>query len=171
MLNPVFVVVTSLSRGRGRGRNKSRGRGRNSSRGGRSSSPADVAGRGQNQNTSQPSGHRFDKSKIQCHYCKKIGHYAYECRKNQYDQGKQNQNQLTNTNTSSSTMLMACTSPIECNTIQEIPCDTWYLDSGCSNNMYGNLNLFSSLDNSVQTDVTLGNNVQSLFWEKILLVF
>ena len=37
---------------------------------------------------------------------------------------------------------------------------TWYLDSGCRNHITGNLNLFSSLENSVQTDVTLGNNVQ-----------
>ena len=36
----------------------------------------------------------------------------------------------------------------------------WYLDSGCSNHMTSNLNFFSSLDNSVKTDVTLGNNVQ-----------
>ena len=56
--------------------------------------------------------------------------------------------------------LMASTSPIECNVVQESPHDIWYLDSGCSNHMTGTLNLFSSLDNSVQTDVTLGNNVQ-----------
>ena len=37
---------------------------------------------------------------------------------------------------------------------------TWYLDSGCSNHITGKLNLFSGLDNSVKTDVTLGNNVQ-----------
>ena len=57
-------------------------------------------------------------------------------------------------------MLMASTSPIECNFVQESPHDIWYLDLGCNNHMSGNLNLFSSLDNSVQTDVTLGNNVQ-----------
>ena len=55
---------------------------------------------------------------------------------------------------------MASTSPLECNVVQEIPHDIWYLDSGCSNHMTSNLNLFSSLDNSVQTNVTLGNNVQ-----------
>ena len=33
------------------------------------------------------------------------------------------------------------------------------LDSGCSNHINGNLNLFSSLENLVKTDVTLGNNV------------
>ena len=119
-----------------------------------------VVGRGKNQNPSKPTGHSFDKSKIHCHYCNKFGHYAYECRKKKNNQGKQSQNQSTNTSISSSAMLMACASPIECNTIQESPCDIWYLDSGCLNHTTGNLNLFSSLDNSVQTDVTLGNNVQ-----------
>ena len=57
-------------------------------------------------------------------------------------------------------MMMERASLIECNTIQESPSDIWYLDSGRSNHMIGNLNLFSSLDNSVQTDVTLGNNDQ-----------
>ena len=35
-----------------------------------------------------------------------------------------------------------------------------YLDSGCNNHMTSNLNLFSSLNNSIQIDVTIGNNVQ-----------
>ena len=56
-------------------------------------------------------------------------------------------------------MLIASTSPLECNAVQESPHDIWYLDSGCSNHMTGNLNLFSSVDNSVQADI-LGNNVQ-----------
>ena len=55
---------------------------------------------------------------------------------------------------------MASTSPIECNVVQESPHGIWYVDSRCSDHMTGNLNLFSSLDNLVQTDVTLGNNVQ-----------
>jgi hypothetical protein len=36
-------------------------RGRSSSRGGHSSSPGNIGGRGQNPNTSQPSNHKFDK--------------------------------------------------------------------------------------------------------------
>ena len=55
---------------------------------------------------------------------------------------------------------MAYASPLECNTIQESPHDIWYLDSGYNNHMNGNLNLFSRLDHSVQTHVTLRNNVQ-----------
>ena len=57
-------------------------------------------------------------------------------------------------------MLMAYASPIECNADQESPHDIWYLDSGWSKPMTGNLNLFSSIDKSVQIDVTLGNNIQ-----------
>ena len=98
--------------------------------------------------------------KIQCHYCKKFGHYAYECKKKQYDQGRKIPNLSTSTSTSTSAMLMASTSPLEYNVVQESPHDIWYLDSGCNNHMTGTLNLFSSLDNSVKTDVTLGNNVQ-----------
>ena len=63
---------------------------------------------------------------------------------------------------------MAYASPIECNVVQESPHDIWYLDSGCSNHMTSNLNLFSTLDNS---DVTLGNNFQVIVWENVLLVF
>ena len=55
---------------------------------------------------------------------------------------------------------MAYAYPIEWNAIQESPHDIWHLDSGCNNHMTSNLIFFSSLDNLVQTDVTLGNNVQ-----------
>ena len=51
-------------------------------------------------------------------------------------------------------------SPVECNVAHEIPCDTWYLDSSCSNHMTRNLELFSSLDKSVQKRVTLGTDIQ-----------
>ena len=57
-------------------------------------------------------------------------------------------------------MLMELPSLIECNVVQEIPHGIWYLDSRCNNHMTGNLNFFSSQDNSIQTDVTLGNNCQ-----------
>ena len=83
-----------------------------------------------------------------------------ECRKKEYNQGRKILNQSTNTSTSTSAMLMASTSPLKSNVVQESPYDIWYLDSGCSNHMTCNLKLFSSLDNSIQIDVTLGNNVQ-----------
>ena len=85
---------------------------------GRGRSLANVAGRGDNPNPSHPSGQRFDKSKIQCHYYKKFGHYAYECRKKHYDQGRQSPNQSTNTSTPTSAMLMKLPSLIECKQVQ-----------------------------------------------------
>jgi hypothetical protein len=60
-LENAFFVQSSIICGRGRGRANSRGEGRSSSRGGRSSSPGNIGGRGQNPNTSQPSNHKFDK--------------------------------------------------------------------------------------------------------------
>ena len=56
---------------------------------------------------------------MQCHNCKKFGHYAYECRNKQYDQGRKIPNQSTNSNTPLSVMLMDYASPIEFNAIQE----------------------------------------------------
>jgi len=51
-----------------------------------------TSGRSQNPSTIHSSCQRTEKSKIQCHYYKKYGHYAYECRKRQYIQNKQGQN-------------------------------------------------------------------------------
>ena len=63
-------------------------------------------------------------------------------------------------------MLMAYSSLIEYNVVQESPHDMWYLYLGCNNHMASNLNVFSNLDNSVQTDVRLGKNVQVMFFGK-----
>ena len=60
-LEGAFVAHSSIICGIGKGRNNSKGRGRRSSIGGRYRSLANVAGRGENQNPSQPSGQRFDK--------------------------------------------------------------------------------------------------------------
>lgn len=47
---------------------------------------------------------------------------------------------------------------IACNVAQKSEKDIWFLDSGCNNHMTGNLEIFSSLDESVKSDVTLGND-------------
>ena len=60
-LEGAFAAQSSIGCGRGNGRNNSRGRGGSFSRGGHNNSPTNVVYRGQNQNPSQPSGHRFNK--------------------------------------------------------------------------------------------------------------
>ena len=89
---------TQMPSRRGRGRGKGRGRGRSQNRGGRDS-PSHSHGRSNSQNqshdqcNSQQDGHqhqhahgqRYDKSNVQCNYCKKYGHCANECRKKKND--------------------------------------------------------------------------------------
>lgn len=161
-LEHAFKTQVSISHGRGRGRTNFRGRGRNSYRGGRGSpsnssgrgsSPSSSSGRGNYQTSTQnqPQSQRYDKSSVQCHYCKKFGHYINECRKKQYDSRKQSTN-FTKENQTQDSMFIAC------NVAQESEKDIWFLDSGCSNHMTGNLEMFSSLDESVKSDVTLGND-------------
>eukprot|EP00253_Pinus_taeda_P009497 PITA_09497 len=95
-LEQAFRTHMSFGRGRGQGRGNKRGRGRSQNRGGRNN-PTNAQGRGSNsdQNQGQGStqqrgqhhaqGQRYEKSNVQSYYCKKYGHYANECRKQQHD--------------------------------------------------------------------------------------
>eukprot|EP00253_Pinus_taeda_P030419 PITA_30419 len=95
-LEQAFKTQMSFGRERGQGRGNKRGRGRSQNRGGRNS-PANAQGRGSNPNQNQgqgssqqreqhhAQGQRYEKSNVQCYYCKKYGHYASECRKKQHD--------------------------------------------------------------------------------------
>ncbi|XP_059073703.1 uncharacterized protein LOC131874377 [Cryptomeria japonica] len=161
-LEHAFKTQVSINHGRGKGRTNFRGRGRNSYRGGRGSpsnsngrgsSPSSSSGRGNYQisTQNQPQSQRYDKSSVQCHYCKKFGHYINECRKKQYDSKQQSAN-FTKENQTQDSMFIAC------NVAQESEKDILVLDSGCSNHMTENLEMFSSLDESVKSDVTLGND-------------
>eukprot|EP00253_Pinus_taeda_P016920 PITA_16920 len=91
-LEQAFKNQMSFGRGRGQGRGNKKGRGRSQNRGGRNS-PANAQGRGSNSNQNQgqgssqqreqhhAQGQRYEKSNVQCYYCKKYGYYASECRK------------------------------------------------------------------------------------------
>jgi hypothetical protein len=92
---------------------------------------------------------RYDKSNIQCYYCKKLGHFANECQKKQADMSKKNVNFFE----SNYEKLF-----ITCNVAQESTNDFWFSDSGCSNHMTSNKDFFESLDRSIKSEVKLGNN-------------
>jgi len=59
---------------------------------------------------------------------------------------------ITRENISQYNVLLAC------NMVETNSEDIWFLDSGCNNHMTGNIALFSSLDQTVKSQVTLGTD-------------
>ena len=59
---------------------------------------------------------------------------------------------------------------IICNVAEESNKDVWYLDSGFSNHMSGNKEMFSSIDESVKSEVRMGNKNKVTVMGKGLLV-
>ena len=47
---------------------------------------------------------------------------------------------------------------LACNMAKEKNKDIWFLDSGCSNHMTGNISMFSMIDENLKSQVTLGTN-------------
>ena len=80
------------------------------------------------------------------------GHYANECRKKQYDISKKPSANFIKENQNHDNIFLAC------NIAQEKQGDVWFLDSGCRNHMIENIQIFSNLDESVKSEVTLGTN-------------
>jgi hypothetical protein len=112
-LEHAFKIQMTFGRGRGRGRGnlgfRGRGRGRNNFQREERKSQ-DPGGRRNQSFSSRESNHnqtsqRYDKSKIQCYYCKKYGHFANECQKRQAYMRKQNAHF---SESSSETMFITC---------------------------------------------------------------
>ncbi|KAK4257721.1 hypothetical protein QN277_007276 [Acacia crassicarpa] len=137
---------------RGRGGYRGRGRGRGSGRVGFNNNYAqedrrEGSTRGRGRGGSQP---RRDKSQIKCYNCQRYGHYASECRvpKRRIEEKA---NYVEKISHEDGTLLMVRTNRVG---EQE---NTWYLDSGASNHMCGKRNLFVELDESVNGDVSFGD--------------
>lgn len=162
-LEKAIKTQMSFGRGRGQGRGNKRGRGRSQYRAGRKSS-TNVQGRGNNPNQNQghgssqqsgqhhAQGQRYEKSNVQCYYCKKYGHYANECSKKQHDMSNRSSANITRENISQDNVLSVC------NMAETNSEDIWFLYYGCNNHMTGNIALFSALDQNVQSQFTLGTD-------------
>jgi hypothetical protein len=74
---------------------------------------------------------------IQCFYCKKYGHFQSECRKKQFDLNKERAHVSKIEGETSEALFLSCQL-----TEQIHNKDVWLLDSGCSNHMTGNHDLF-----------------------------
>lgn len=142
--------VLNVTYGRGMG---ARGRGFNGRGRGR--------GRGRN---------FFNKSTVECYNCHQLGHFQYECPKKEeeanyagieekedmllmayIEEGVSNEESMVNETTEF--LLMVNTGEQE-----KMRRKVWFLDSGCSNHMSGDISLFSTMDNNFKHSVKLGNN-------------
>eukprot|EP00253_Pinus_taeda_P007362 PITA_07362 len=75
-----------------------------------------------------------------------------QIRKKQHDMNNRTNANLTRENISQGNLLLAY------DMAEAKSEDVWFLDSGCSNHMTGNIALFSKFDQSVKSQVTLGTD-------------
>ena len=119
-----------------------RGRGRSIQRGGRFQS-----------NRGRFQGNTRTFNPIKCSYCNKIGHHVQDCwiRQSDVKNEKLNENNYASTSTA---QIEECDENALAVTICKSSNDVWYLDSGCSNHMTGDHNLFDETK-SVPTPIEI----------------
>ncbi|GMI94828.1 hypothetical protein HRI_003152100 [Hibiscus trionum] len=82
-------------------------------------------------------GRSFEKARVECYKCHKLGHFQYECPR---WESKAN---FLGLDEEEELFLMSC---VETHNSQQD--GVWFLDSGCSNHMCGNNECFLHLDQS-----------------------
>ncbi|XP_024962791.1 uncharacterized protein LOC112502978 [Cynara cardunculus var. scolymus] len=91
-------------------------------------------------------------SPIKCFYCDKLGHTIKFCRKRLAEENKTSNFMHKEDSHNDDTMFMMLS-------IQEPNLrNLWYLESGCSNHMIGNRELFLNLEESEKKDVKIGDD-------------
>ncbi|CAM8996692.1 unnamed protein product [Rhodiola kirilowii] len=130
-----------------------RGRGRQSFNSGPKNEGYQSSGRGQNfrgrgRGRFQQRG---DKSHFQCYNCNKYGHFSYECRALKVEQrshfvaAKEDKDVWSD-------IFLTYKGNEECKK------NIWYLDSGASNHMSGQKELFTEIDDTVYEEVTFDDS-------------
>ncbi|GAA0184998.1 hypothetical protein LIER_32286 [Lithospermum erythrorhizon] len=108
--------------------------------------PSSTRGRGRGRGRGKP---MINKATIKCYKCHNLGHYQYECSK-----WKKEENYVED-DYDDELLLMA---QIEEMQQTEKKNGVWFIDSGCSNHMCNDAEMFATLDKSFLHSVKLGNN-------------
>ncbi|KAL4378928.1 hypothetical protein GQ457_02G031910 [Hibiscus cannabinus] len=154
--------------GRGRGRGRGRGQGRSRDYGQRGYGRNDHEDRTNNDggsllrnqgrsrgrgrfNNQRSNGMRYDKSKVECYSCQKLGHFSWE------SQNEGNNEERVNLiedqqDVEEPTLLLALKNE------ENNDASTWYLDNGASNHMCGDKEAFVKLDENVKGNVSFGDS-------------
>jgi len=91
---------------------------------------------------------RYDKSKIECYNCHKIGHYSWKCRSNVEEKVNIVDNDKDE---DESTLLLALKEE------DKDDCNSWYLDNGAINHMCGHKDKFVEIKKTMKSNVSFGD--------------
>ena len=136
----------SSSRGRGTSRGRGRGRGR---------------GRSSKNDKEEEERKPFDKSKVKCYNCQKMGHFTDECYSDTKKKGKEEKANISEETEEESALMMVVSD--ECGELllqgMNDPHDEcmWYLDTGASSHMTGKMVFFDNIDENKKGKVKFGD--------------
>ncbi|KAL4301681.1 hypothetical protein GQ457_10G015230 [Hibiscus cannabinus] len=94
---------------------------------------------------------RYEKSKVECYSCQKLGHFSWECQNEGRNEERVNLIE-DQQDVEEPTLLLALKNE------ENNDASTWYLDNGASNHMCGDKEAFVKLDEKVKGNVSFGDS-------------
>ena len=139
---------SETSKGRGRFSQRARGRGRG-------------RGRQQKEEKEEVEKKPFDKCKIKCYNCQKMGQFADECHAKKKKKGKDEKMNIVEESKEESALMILSDSEFSEQLLQgngeEVNCELWYLDTGASSHMTGIKSFCHSIDEHKTCNVKFGD--------------